>query len=153
MSGKSARCAFSQGREPPMRVRSRITALLVSATFVVASDHVSAGGFAILAQSASAIGNAFAGGAVAAEDASTIWYNPAGMIRLEGTHSSIAVHTIKTSFKYQDTESTGAFASPGSGEGGDGGGLPFLPQAYASTNLDKKWRHEGEAAAVAAFTT
>jgi len=100
----------------------------------------SAGGFAINTQSTSALGNAFAGGASAAEDASTIWYNPAGMVRLQGTQISLTAHAINTSFKYHDGGSTGAFASPGTGEGGDGGGLAFVPQAYASTSLGDKWK-------------
>jgi len=104
------------------------------------STHLSAGGFGINTQSTSALGNSFAGGAAAAEDASTIWYNPAGMVALPGAQVSLTGHVIRTSFKYQDGGSTGAFASPGTGEGGDGGGVAFVPQAYASFSLDEKWK-------------
>lgn len=117
-----------------MRVRSGVLAAVA-----FASTGAHAGGFAVLAQSASVTGNAYAG-AAAAEDASTIWYNPAGMTRLPGTQVSINANAIRTSFKYHDGGSTGAFASPGTGEGGDGGGLALVPQAYLSTSLGEQWR-------------
>jgi len=101
---------------------------------------VYAGGFAISAQSASAVGNAFAGGAAAAEDASTIWYNPAGMGLLPGINISSAVHAIRPSFKFENRGSTGAFAAPGTGEGGDGGEWGYVPQLYASMSLGERWR-------------
>jgi long-chain fatty acid transport protein len=107
---------------------------------LAAQGSASAGGFAINTQSTSALGNAFAGSASAAEDASTIWYNPAGMVRLQGTQISLTAHAINTSFKYHDGGSTGAFASPGTGEGGDGGGLAIVPQAYASFSVGDKWK-------------
>ena len=115
----------------------RVTSGVLAAA-AIASTGAHAGGFAVLAQSASVTGNAYAG-AAAAEDASTIWYNPAGMTRLPGTQVSINANAIRTSFKYHDGGSTGAFASPGTGEGGDGGGLALVPQAYLSTSLGEGW--------------
>ena len=38
-----------------------------------------AAGFALIEQNASGMGNAYAGGSAIAEDASTIYFNPAGM--------------------------------------------------------------------------
>jgi long-chain fatty acid transport protein len=118
-----------------MRVLSGVLAVAAA----LASARAHAGGFAVLAQSASVTGNAYSG-AAAAEDASTIWYNPAGMIRLTGTQVSINANAIRTAFKYQDAGSTGAFANPGTGEGGDGGGLAFAPQAYLATSFGGQWR-------------
>ena len=123
-----------------MRVCSRIVAVTVTTALVGVSGAASAGGFGIVAQSGSAIGNAFAGGAAAAEDASTIWYNPAGMGLLQGTNASVAVHAIRPSFKFENTGSTGAFAAPGTGEGGDGGDWGYVPQGYVSTSVGEKWR-------------
>ena len=40
------------------------------------------GGFALIENSASGMGNAFAGGSAIADDASTLAFNPAGMSRL-----------------------------------------------------------------------
>ena len=55
--------------------------------------------FQLQENSGSGIGNAFAGGAAVAEDASTVWYNPAGMTRLKGPQFVIAGHYIHPSFK------------------------------------------------------
>ena len=46
---------------------------------LAASASAQAAGFALIEQSASGMGNAYAGGAAIAEDASTIFFNPAGM--------------------------------------------------------------------------
>ncbi len=50
-----------------------------------------AGGFGLLENSASGQGNAFAGAAAHVTDASTIFFNPAGMMRLEGDSISMPV--------------------------------------------------------------
>ncbi|MEO8165403.1 MAG: outer membrane protein transport protein, partial [Betaproteobacteria bacterium] len=47
-------------------------ALTVASTLSVASTLASAAGFALIEQSASGMGNAFAGAAATAEDASTV---------------------------------------------------------------------------------
>jgi long-chain fatty acid transport protein len=94
---------------------------------------VMAGGLGIGTQSGSGTGNAFAGGAAAAEDASTVWYNPAGMTLLPGHgNAAIALHALKPSFKFEDRGST---LPPGTGEGGDGGDWEFVPLAFYSQAL------------------
>ena len=60
-------------------------ALIVSAIgLFLFTSHASAAGFALPEQSASAMGmsSAFVG---QADDASAVWYNPAGMTQLDGT--------------------------------------------------------------------
>lgn len=49
----------------------------VSLLFLTTSAH--SAGFALIENSASGMGKAFAGSAAVAEDASTVWFNPAGM--------------------------------------------------------------------------
>ncbi|CCG41458.1 OmpP1/FadL family transporter [Magnetospirillum molischianum] len=56
---------------------------LISA--LAASADAQAAGFALREQSAEGLGNAFAGSTAKAYDLSTIYYNPAGMTRLEGS--------------------------------------------------------------------
>lgn len=66
-----------------------------SAFFCCASSPLYAAGFGLVESSASGMGNAFAGAAASAEDASTIWFNPAGMSELKDTKQvSAAVHFI-----------------------------------------------------------
>ncbi|MFP5350049.1 MAG: outer membrane protein transport protein, partial [Gammaproteobacteria bacterium] len=64
---------------PPIRtvVATAVTAALVT----LASGGAHAAFFQLAENSPAGLGNAFAGGAAIAEDASTVWYNPAGMTR------------------------------------------------------------------------
>lgn len=59
-------------------------------------------GFQLLEQNASGLGNAYAGSAANPENASIIYYNPAGMTYLPGINVSGGVNLIKPSFKFSD---------------------------------------------------
>jgi long-chain fatty acid transport protein len=98
-----------------------------------------AGGFAIGTQSGSGTGNAFAGGAAAADDASVAWYNPALMTLLPGKQVAGALHALKPSFKFTNQGSTGAFAAPGTGDGGDGGDWAYVPNAFFTMAINPNW--------------
>lgn len=119
----------------------KLMAVAVGAALGGLVSNVVAGGFAIGTQSGSGTGNAFAGGAAAADDASVAWYNPALMTLLPGTQAAAALHFLKPSFKYSDSGSTGAFASPpaSSSNGGDGGDWAFVPNAFFTMALNPKW--------------
>lgn len=124
-----------------MKKSNQTMRVCVAAALVTFTGTAVASGLAIGTQSGSGTGNAFAGGAASAEDASTVWYNPAGMTMLpKGTQFAVAAHLLKPSFKFANTGSTGAFAAPGSGEGGDGGDWAAVPQGYVTTSLGEKWR-------------
>ena len=98
------------------------------------SSYASASGFQLIEQSASGLGNAYAGSAAVAENASTIFYNPAGMTQLKDREFSGGVAAIGTSFKFTDGgSSSGSLA----GNGGDGGGWGFVPNAYMSWAMNK----------------
>ena len=108
-------------------------ALAVASTLGGASTLASAAGFALIEQSASGMGNAFAGAAATAEDASTVFYNPAGMSRLEGKQITVGGHLIDLSAKFSDAGSTkpaALAAGPLGGNGGDAGGLSVVPNIY-----------------------
>jgi long-chain fatty acid transport protein len=92
-----------------------------------------ASGFQLLEQTASGIGNAFAGSAAVAENASTVYFNPAGMTQLQGRNVSFGGAAINTSYKFSNGASTSRLA----GDGGDGGGLGFVPNGYFSMALTK----------------
>lgn len=96
---------------------------------------VQAAGFALIEQSASGMGNAFAGGSAIAEDASTIYFNPAGMTYIDGTQLVGALHLIKPSAEFNNNGSiAGAGPKPLGGSGGDAGDLAFIPNAYFKMN-------------------
>lgn len=106
------------------------------ASALVASASVQAAGFALIEQSASGMGNAFAGGAAIAEDASTIFFNPAGMTYIDGTQAAGALHLIKPSAEFKDSGSEAANGGPLLGdEGPDAGDLAFVPNFYLMTEL------------------
>jgi long-chain fatty acid transport protein len=109
---------------------------LIPALIAIAfSGSAAAAGFQLLGeQNAAGIGNAGAGSAATAENATTIYYNPAGMTQLKGIQVSGGVVAVNTNFEFANTGSV----SPGlSGNGGNGGGLSFVPNAYMSMALDK----------------
>lgn len=95
-----------------------------------------AAGFQLLEQSGSGLGNAYAGSAAVAENASTIFYNPAGMTQLQGSTFSGGIAAIGTSFKFSDRGSSVGLLA-GTGNGGDAGGWGYVPDAYFSSALGR----------------
>ncbi len=117
-------------RQFPARLLPVFFALSIGAVPGVAS----AAFFQLAEQSVSGLGNAFAGGAASAHDASTVWYNPAGLIRMKESPLTGAVHSISPSLRFEDqgsaiTALVGAAALTG-GEGGDAGENAFIPNFY-----------------------
>ena len=94
-----------------------------------------AAGFALIEQNASGMGNAYAGGSAIAEDASTIYFNPAGMTYIQGTQAVGALHLIKPSAEFNNQGSIPGFGRPLGGEGGDAGDLAFVPNFYFKIDL------------------
>src|SRR5690348_13442402 len=103
------------------------------------AGHAFGAAFALQENSGSAIGNAFAGGAASAEDASTVWANPAGMARLTSPQVAAAVHFVTPSFKFHDDGSQPAAFQPLGGTGGDAGSLNVIPNLYAVVPLNRQW--------------
>lgn len=123
-----------------MKNKSTLRLAVVAA---IASGFVStqamAAGFALIENSASGMGNAFAGGSAIAEDASTVWFNPAGMTRLSGSQIVVAGHIIAPGADFTDNGSnTGdnAFNLPLNGNEDDGGVTAFVPNFYYVTQLE-----------------
>lgn len=92
-------------------------------------------GFQLFEQSVSGLGTSFASTA-AAEDASTVWWNPAGMSYLQGTNFSLGGHILRASAEFKNNGSR-TFIPPASGgiplsggNGGDAGGTAILPNLY-----------------------
>ncbi len=104
---------------------------------LLSSNTVSAAGFALIEQSASSIGNAYAGAAAVAEDASTIFFNPAGMTYVQGTQLVGALHFIKPNIKFDNKGSSSGSGRPLGDEGGDAGSWAFLPNFYYKRDLSE----------------
>ena len=126
--------------------RGTLVAAIVGAAF---AGQVQAAGFALIEQNASGLGNSYSGQAAAAEDASTIWFNPAGMTRLPGRQAVGALTAVKPSTKFgiggnqpcTQTTSAGPGALPPlqtngcTNNGGDAGDWGFPLSAYLSWQL------------------
>jgi long-chain fatty acid transport protein len=95
-----------------------------------------ANGFALSEQSASGLGNAFAGGGASVEDASTLFFNPAGMSYLPDNQLVGAIHALRpsTEFKNSGSHNVGGLATHG-GDGGDAGNWTLLPNIYFAKEI------------------
>lgn len=122
-----------------MKYSNKIIRLSVSAALAAMSASALAGGFGIGTQSGSGTGNAFAGGEAAADDSSVAWYNPAAMTLLPSNRQiTAALHLVKPSFKFTNAGSTGVFAAPGTGEGGDGGDWAAIPNGFYTMSINPR---------------
>src|SRR5438270_13134435 len=72
--------------------RTRLAAAVSGAALMIVAAPSFGAAFALQENSGSGLGNAFAGGAAVAEDASTVWANPAGMSRIPTAHVCAALH-------------------------------------------------------------
>ena len=104
------------------------------------STQLSASGFAITENSASAQGNSYAGAAAAAEDASTIWFNPAGMMKLDSNQIVVAGHFISPSSSFTNQGSTNADGSDLLGDNDDAGIDAFVPNFYWVTAINDEMK-------------
>ena len=111
----------------------RVNRLAAGLALAGCASFVHAAGFALIEQNASGLGNAYAGAAAVAEDASTIYFNPAGMTLLPDRQWVIAGHLIKPKAEFSGTVSA-PFPVTG-GEGGDAGGWALVPNAYFAFRL------------------
>ena len=111
-------------------------------TAFAAPSTVLAGGFALNEQSASAMGTANAGAAANPENATIVFFNPAGMSQLSGTNISFgaAVLDIDAKAKTSSIRAIGADGQPVDGgnyrNGGDIADLAVLPNFYLAHEIN-----------------
>lgn len=118
-------------------MKQRYVALMAGLALLVPASFASASGFALIEQSASGLGTAYAGGAAAAEDASTVFFNPAGMVLLDGQQVSGMLHYIIPSATFsKDTAQNVVGAPLSGGEGGDAGVGKLIPNLFYTTKLN-----------------
>lgn len=99
----------------------------------VFSGAASAAAFQLWEQNASGLGTAYAGSAAVADNASTIFYNPAGMSELAGYQVSVGVTGVGPSYTFRNDGSSLA-----GNNGGDAGGWHAVPNLYLSGRLTDK---------------
>ncbi|WP_297366073.1 outer membrane protein transport protein [Thauera sp.] len=121
---------------------------VAAAAAAFAATNAMAAGFALQNQNGAGTGYAYAGSAAVAEDASTIYFNPAGMLYLsEGHHLTGALTVLDRSLKFSDEGSTPLRvaappvpAYPLGDNGGDAGGYSFVPALFWTMSMNKDLR-------------
>ena len=109
---------------------TRIVTAMAGLALAAGAGQASGSAFALAEQNVMGLGNAFAGAAATAEDANTVWFNPAGLGRLSLTQFETALHLVKPSSKFHDSGSQPALGQPLGGTGGDAGSLAAIPNLY-----------------------
>ena len=114
------------------KTQSSILVLGIAGTLAV-TGQAHASGFQLWEQSASGLGTAYAGSAAVAEDASTIYFNPAGMAYLPKGKMQVvgALNFVQPSSEFSDEGSVMPFGIYVRGDNGDdNGGWNVVPSAY-----------------------
>src|SRR5690554_3422520 len=120
-----------------MKTRISTLALAVASASLFSSTAL-ASGFKLNEQSASGVGTAYAGRTAVVEDASTVYYNPAGMSKLTRPEISVGGVYINIDAKFSNGERTNPLGVSSDIEGGyDHGGslipassIPFVYYAH-----------------------
>ena len=117
--------------------------VLAGALSLVAPAASMAAAFAIIEHSAQGMGNAFAGGGAVAEDASTVWFNPASMTRLP-SQMQASGHVILPTFEFTDAGSVQAVGPatvpllPAAPTVDDGGKPALVPNFYYIRRINER---------------
>ncbi len=100
------------------------------------STQAMAAGFALNEQSISGMGTSFAGRSSSADDATTVFGNPAGMSRLKREEVSFGMAAINAKTDIKDANS-----APFPTGSNDGDMVPFtaVPMGYYVKPIDEKW--------------
>ncbi len=116
--------------------RQGIRACFMPVLLAMTPASVLAGGYGLNEQSASASGAANAGAVANPDNASTVYFNPAGMTELEGTQVSFgaAVLTITGDFEGSAVRENGTPVS--GGDGGDFVPTAVVPNLYMTHKLN-----------------
>ena len=106
----------------------------LSLAVTMASSQLFASGFALNEQDVAGMGTGFAGRSSSAENASTVYGNPAGMARLEGQQITGGVAAIDASTNIKDVSGR----SSGSNKGDM---VPFtaVPFGFYTNKLNEQW--------------
>lgn len=117
----------------------------IAAALLGSSAVAQAAGFQLKEQSSSLQGAAFAGASAKADDLSTMFFNPAGLTRLDNaTQASIVASYILPSAQFtQSGAATGPGGAPLTGnDGGDAGVGAVVPSFYGMMDLGlgDNWR-------------
>ncbi|MGP1385122.1 MAG: OmpP1/FadL family transporter [Thainema sp.] len=117
-----------------------LASLLAGMSLIAWTERAFASGFALSEQGVINLGTAASSGAAGLDDLSTIFFNPAGLMRLPGNGGVAgAGYVIFPSIQFTDQGSAIAPGSPLSGgDGGDAGPTIFLPNLYGAFQVNDR---------------
>jgi long-chain fatty acid transport protein len=126
------------GVSMPLFTSARPVAITSALALLGGVQTADAAGFYIKEQSVTGLGRAFAGESAMSEDASTIFFNPAGMTRLQGPEATAGVHLLVPRADLENRGSSLSVQTPAGPRtlpiGGSDGGNPYdptpVPNAY-----------------------
>lgn len=123
-------------------VARSIQACGIAGLLSFACSNAFAAGFALIEQSVSSMGTAYAGAGSISEDASTVFFNPASMARLEGSQLSAGLHIVLPDSEFSGSASyiPAAGGAPIIGsDGGNGGKDAVVPHFTYVHDINEKW--------------
>jgi long-chain fatty acid transport protein len=118
------------------RNHNKVLAAALGTALATLATSAFGSGFQIQEQNASGLGLAYSGMAAAVQDASTVFWNPAGTALLPGVQGAIALNYIIPDIKYTDS-GTSTFAALGNG--GNAGESKLVPAFYGSWMINPQW--------------
>lgn len=119
----------------PHPLECRPLSVMLATLLLFAAGRAQAAGSALIEQGVSGLGNAYAGAAASAEDASTVFFNPAGLMYLQGNQFVAAGHIVKPSAEFSGAAADALGAPVAGGDGGDAGSVSLVPNLYYSRAL------------------
>lgn len=122
--------------------RYSFASLLAGLSLLAWVNSAQASGFALTEQGVINIGTAASGGAAGLDDLSTIYFNPAGLMRLPGNGGvSGSGYIIFPSIQFTNQGSAIAPGLPLSGgDGGDAGVTTFIPNLYGAFQVNDRMK-------------
>ena len=122
--------------------RKSLMATALAGVFSAGMNGAFGAAFGLSEQSGSGLGNSYAGAAAVAEDASTMYWNPAGMSLLENSQFAIAGNVILLDASFSGTATNPLALGGGAATGGNGGQIGdtgVVPNLYLMMPGGPKW--------------
>lgn len=114
--------------------------ILATLLFTSVRQQAQASGYALREQSASAMGNAFAGATAGAEDLSYMFFNPAGLTRQSGSQVVVVGNAVIPRLELNNVRGSTAGGVPLSGNnGGNAGEDALVPVMYAMWDVQESF--------------
>lgn len=112
--------------------------LMATAGVVSLSNNVMAAAFQLWEQDAASIGNYHAGVAATADDASTAWYNPAGLVRIKNQQFVLGADSVLTDVRFKGTIGVNTLGPQLYTTTAQGGGYNFVPFGHFAAPISDR---------------